>query len=108
MSPADSASDFQAPTTPDYAAVLAGTHVDLAPSQVAAVIGLLDEGATVPFISRYRKEATGGADDLAVQTVRDELQKQRDLFDRKSAVLESIHGQGKLTPELRAQIEKVA
>ncbi len=72
--------------------------------QVAATIKLLDEGATVPFISRYRKEATGSLDDLQVASIRDRLQQLRDLDARKEAILKSIKEQEKLTPELEAKI----
>lgn len=74
--------------------------------QVAATIALLDEGATVPFISRYRKERTGSLDDLAVGTIRDRLQQLRDLDKRRGSILKSIDEQGKLTPELKDKIEK--
>ncbi len=72
--------------------------------QVAATIKLLDEGATVPFISRYRKEVTGSLDDLQVANIRDRLQQLRDLDARKEAILKSIKEQEKLTPELEAKI----
>ncbi|MDW3193813.1 MAG: Tex family protein [Cytophagales bacterium] len=74
------------------------------PSQVDATVSLLDEGATVPFISRYRKERTGSLDDLAVSTIRDRIQQLRDLDKRRESILGSIEEQGKLTPELKAKI----
>lgn len=70
--------------------------------QVAATVQLLDEGATVPFISRYRKEATGGLDEVAVARVRDALNEVREFADRRRFVLESVAEQGKLTPALLA------
>ncbi|HLU62153.1 MAG TPA: Tex family protein [Gammaproteobacteria bacterium] len=73
--------------------------------QVMAAVELLDSGATVPFIARYRKEATGGLDDAQLRLLEDRLRYHRELEDRRSAVLASIEEQGKLTDELRAQIE---
>ncbi len=72
--------------------------------QVLATIKLLDEKATVPFISRYRKEVTGSLDDLQVTSIRDRLQQLRDLDTRRETILKSIDEQGKLTPELRKKI----
>ena len=74
------------------------------PAQVNAAIALLDEGATVPFISRYRKEATDGLDDTQLRNLEERLTYLRDLEDRRAAILASIEDQGKLTPELRAEI----
>lgn len=73
--------------------------------QVAAAVALLDEGATVPFISRYRKEATGGLDDTQLRNLQERLIYLRELDERRAAVLQSIEEQGKLTPSLRASIE---
>jgi hypothetical protein len=72
--------------------------------QVSAAVALLDDKATVPFIARYRKEATGGLDDTQLRTLEERLTYLRDLEDRRAAVLKSIDEQGKLTPELAAQI----
>ena len=74
-------------------------------AQITAAVALLDEGATVPFIARYRKEATGGLDDSQLRTLAERLQYLRELAERKATVLKSIEEQGKLTPELQAQIE---
>ncbi|WP_265949941.1 Tex family protein [Dechloromonas sp. A34] len=74
------------------------------PTQVVAAIALLDEGATVPFISRYRKEATDGLDDTQLRNLEERLTYLRDLEDRRTAILASIEEQGKLTPELKAEI----
>ena len=74
------------------------------PSQVIAAISLLDDGATVPFISRYRKEATDGLDDTQLRNLEERLTYLRDLEDRRAAILASIEEQGKLTPELKAEI----
>ena len=72
---------------------------------VRGVVDLLQEGATVPFISRYRKEATGGMTDVEVAQVAAELDKVTELEHRKEFILSTIDGQGKLTPELRDRIE---
>ena len=77
------------------------------PAQVNAAVGLLDGGATVPFIARYRKEATDGLDDTQLRELEARLGYLRELEDRRAAVLKSIEEQGKLTPELRAAIETV-
>jgi uncharacterized protein len=77
------------------------------PAQVQAAIDLLDGGATVPFIARYRKEATDGLDDTHLRTLEQRLGYLRELEQRREAVLRSIGEQGKLTPELRAAIEAV-
>ncbi len=75
------------------------------PAQVNAAIELLDGGATVPFIARYRKEATEGLDDIQLRELEARLSYLRELEDRRAAVLKSIEEQGKLTPELRAAVE---
>ncbi|WP_300009205.1 Tex family protein [Pseudonocardia sp.] len=74
------------------------------PNQVAAAVGLLDGGATVPFIARYRKEATGTLDDAQLRTLEERLGYLRELEERRSAVLEEVGKQGKLTPELEERI----
>ncbi|MCW8828330.1 MAG: RNA-binding transcriptional accessory protein, partial [Gammaproteobacteria bacterium] len=73
-------------------------------NQVAAAVGLLDEGATVPFIARYRKEVTGGLDDTQLRNLEERLVYLRELEERRAAVLKSIDEQGKLTPELKSDI----
>jgi len=72
--------------------------------QVEAAVTLLDEKSTVPFIARYRKEATGGLDDTQLRTLEERLTYLRELEERRAAILESIETQGKLTPELAAAI----
>ena len=72
--------------------------------QVAAAVALLDEGATVPFIARYRKEVTGGLDDIQLRLLEERLRYLRELEERRGAIIESIDSQGKLTEELRARI----
>ncbi len=73
-------------------------------AQVQAAIKLLDEGSTVPFISRYRKEATGGLDDIQLRTLEERLGYLRELEDRRATILKSIEEQDKLTPELKKAI----
>ncbi|MFG6449034.1 Tex family protein [Roseateles sp. BYS180W] len=75
------------------------------PAQVNVAVQLLDGGATVPFIARYRKEATDGLDDSQLRELEARLAYLRELEERRAAVLKSIEEQGKLTPELRAAIE---
>ncbi|WP_336206298.1 Tex family protein [Nonomuraea sp. LPB2021202275-12-8] len=72
--------------------------------QVRAAVDLLDGGATVPFIARYRKEATGALDDAQLRTLEERLRYLRELEERRTAILESIDSQGKLDDELRAQV----
>jgi protein Tex len=73
--------------------------------KVISAVGLLDEGATVPFIARYRKEVTGGLDDAQLRTLQERLVYLRELEERRATILKSIEEQQKLTPELRASIE---
>src|SRR4030088_1151175 len=73
-------------------------------AQVRAAVDLLDGGATVPFIARYRKEVTGALDDTQLRTLEQRLRYLRDLEERRTAVLESIDAQGKLDDILMAQI----
>ena len=74
------------------------------PSQVAATVHLLDGGASIPFIARYRKEATGSLDEVAVTSIRDRLHQLNELDKRRETVLQSIQQQGKLTEELKEKI----
>ncbi|HNO59931.1 MAG TPA: Tex-like N-terminal domain-containing protein, partial [Plasticicumulans sp.] len=80
------------------------TELAVRPAQVEAAVRLLDEGATVPFIARYRKEVTGGLDDTQLRTLEERLGYLRELEDRRAAVLASIGEQGRLTDALRADI----
>jgi protein Tex len=82
------------------------TELGVREGQVAAAVDLLDGGATVPFIARYRKEATGTLDDAQLRTLEERLHYLRELEERRAAILASIEEQGKLTDELRAQIEQ--
>ncbi len=70
------------------------------PAQVAAAVALLDEGATVPFIARYRKEATGGLDDTQLRLLEERLRYLRELEERRAAIIASVEEQGKMTPAL--------
>lgn len=80
-------------------------ELGVSPRQVIAAVQLIDEGATVPFIARYRKEVTGGLDDTHLRTLDERLGYLRELEDRRATVLASIEEQGKLSTELRAEIE---
>lgn len=81
-------------------------ELSITEKQVSATIALLDEGATVPFISRYRKEVTGTLDEVQVTTIRDRMQQLRDLDKRREAVLKSLTEMGKLTPELEKAVNE--
>lgn len=87
----------------NIAAIIAG-ELSIHAKQVDAAVALLDEGATVPFISRYRKEVTGGLDDGQMRQLEERLRYLRELGDRREAILKSIDEQGKLTPELAKAI----
>ncbi|MFV1491564.1 Tex family protein [Phaeobacter sp. JH18-32] len=82
------------------------TEIGAAAKQVSAAVALLDEGATVPFVARYRKEATGGLDDTQLRTLAERLDYLRELEKRRAAILDSIKGQDKLTDDLAASIAK--
>lgn len=81
-------------------------HLSVQAWQVRNTLKLFAEGATVPFISRYRKEATGNLDEVQVQAIRDEHEKLQELEKRRAYILEQIQSQGKLTPELEAAIRQ--
>jgi protein Tex len=89
-------------------AAIIAAEIGAKPEQAAAAIGLLDEGATVPFVARYRKEATGGLDDTQLRLLAERLIYVRELDARRDAIVESIRGQGKLTEELAAKIATIA
>ena len=80
-------------------------ELTLAPQQVAGALALFDEGNTLPFIARYRKEATGGLDEVQLRDVRDRAQYLREMADRRVAILKSIEEQGKLDDALKAKID---
>ncbi len=80
------------------------SEMKVRPQQIAVAVTLMDEGATVPFIARYRKEVTGGLDDTQLRLIEERLLYLRELEDRRIAILKSIHDQGKLTDSLVAAI----
>ncbi len=82
------------------------TEINARPEQVGAAVKLLDEGATVPFVARYRKEVTGGLDDTQLRTLSDRLSYLRELDARRETILSSIRDQGKLTDELAKSIAR--
>ncbi len=82
------------------------TEFILQPFQVANTLALFDEGATVPFIARYRKERTGSLDEIQIRDLQHKYSYYRELDDRRATILESIESQGKLTPELKKKIEE--
>ena len=103
----DPASTAQASTAPASTASIIkriAAELTVRDHQVAAAVDLLDGGATVPFIARYRKEATGTLDDAQLRALDERLRYLRELEERRAAILVSIDEQGKLTGELRAQI----
>ncbi|TIS91815.1 Tex family protein [Mesorhizobium sp.] len=89
-------------------AALIAAEIGARPEQAAAAIGLLDEGATVPFVARYRKEVTGGLDDTQLRLLDERLAYLRELDARRDSILGSIREQGKLTEELEAKIAAAA
>jgi len=96
------------PADPIRIAQTIAAEIAARPQQVGAAVALLDEGATVPFIARYRKEATGGLDDTQLRLLEERLGYLRELESRRDAVLDSIRGQGKLSEDLEAKILAVA
>jgi uncharacterized protein len=99
--------EFDMAPTPLKIANLIAAEIKATAAQVASAVALLDEGATVPFIARYRKEVTGGLDDTQLRTLAERLTYLRELEARRAAILDSIGGQGKLTDELTAKIAAV-
>lgn len=79
-------------------------NLNIDTKQVVSTARLLDEGGTIPFIARYRKEVTGSLDEVAIGQIRDEVERLRDLEKRRESILKSIEGQGKLTEELKERI----
>src|SRR6478609_5121101 len=80
-------------------------QLNISLKSLVSTIALLDEGGTVPFIARYRKEATGNLDEVQIRDIQEKLEYFRELEERRETVLQSIAEQGKLTPELKARIE---
>ena len=96
------------PSAQSKIAQLIATELDVGAHQVAAAVALLDEGATVPFIARYRKEATGNLDDTQLRGLEERRLYLRELEERRATVLASIEEQGKLTDPLRSAVEGAA
>src|SRR5450631_98454 len=94
----------QTPLTPEILLHIAQT-LNVPLHGLVAVISLLDEGGTVPFIARYRKEATGNLDEVQIRNIEEKLAYFRELADRRETILASIAEQGKLTGELKARID---
>ncbi|CAM2999304.1 uncharacterized protein SAMN04488021_101310 [Paracoccus aminovorans] len=88
----------------DRIARIIAQEIDASPAQVAAAAGLLDGGATVPFVARYRKEATGGLDDTQLRNLAERLAYLRELEARRAAILDQVKAQGKLTADLARAI----
>ena len=88
----------------DKLSTLISQELNIPINQVAGTVNLLDDGATIPFISRYRKEATGDLDELSIQSIDQRLRYYRELEKRRATILKTIEAQGKLTPELADRI----
>ena len=86
-------------------AQIIASELSIKSAQVAATIELLDEGNTLPFIARYRKEKTGELDETQLRNIVDRLGKLRAIDERRETILKAIEEQGKLTPELKAKID---
>ena len=93
-------------TLPPQILVHVGQSLNVPMKGLVATIELLDEDATVPFIARYRKEATGNLDEVQIRGIEEKLRYFRELQDRQETILASIQEQGKLTDELKARIEQ--
>lgn len=91
-----------------FLAAAIAAEINARADQVTAAIGLIDEGATIPFIARYRKEVTGGLDDTQLRALSERLVYLRELEARRTSVIESITSQGKMTEELAARLAKAA
>jgi uncharacterized protein len=91
-----------------FLAAAIAAEINARPEQASAAIGLIDDGATVPFIARYRKEVTGGLDDSQLRTLSERLVYLRELEARRASIVESITSQGKMTDELGGKIAKAA
>ncbi|CDZ65667.1 Transcriptional accessory protein [Neorhizobium galegae bv. orientalis] len=89
-----------------FLAAAIAAEINARPEQAAAAIGLIDDGATIPFIARYRKEVTGGLDDTQLRNLAERLVYLRELEARRSTIVDSINSQGKMTDELAAKIGK--
>ena len=90
----------------DHSIHLLSASLQLSQKQIQNAIALFDEGATIPFISRYRKEVTDGMDEVQLADLKEQHDKLNELIKRKETVLKTIEEQEKLTPELRKRIEE--
>src|SRR3954463_16306831 len=86
---------------------LIASELKLAPRQVEGALALFDEGNTLPFVARYRKEATGGLDETQLRAIQERADYLRELGERRDAIRKSIDEQGKLTPELASRLDAV-
>jgi len=100
----DPAGSMEGVTITDVAIPQVARELQLTQGQVRATVGLLDDGGTVPFIARYRKEATASLDEVAITSIRDRLSQLRELRDRREAILASLEKRGLLSEELRTAI----
>lgn len=91
-------------TTAKPIAAIIASEIKATAAQVAAAVELLDGGATVPFIARYRKEVTGGLDDTQLRVLSERLTYLRELEARRASIVDSIRSQGKMTDELEGKI----
>jgi uncharacterized protein len=95
------------PTSLSHIAATVAQELALQPRQVASTLALFAEGNTLPFVARYRKEATGGLDETQLRAIQERSEYLRELGERRAAIRKSIDEQGKLTPELAARLEAV-
>ena len=88
-----------------YTGIIAG-KLNLKTAQVDAVLQLFEEGATIPFIARYRKDKTGALDEVVIQQIQDQAKFMAEFADRKAAIIKSITEQGKMTEALQGKLDK--
>lgn len=81
------------------------SELKISEKQVSATVQLLEEGGTVPFIARYRKEATGSLDEVEIAAIRDRIEQLRELDKRRESILKSLTEQNVLTPELKSKVD---
>src|SRR3954468_5627741 len=93
------------PTMTEHHVLKISQELSLKPHQVLATAGLLDEGGTVPFIARYRKEATGSLDEVAITSIRDRLAQLGELDSRRQSIIKSLEERKLLTDDLRDKVD---
>ncbi|MFN9784851.1 MAG: Tex-like N-terminal domain-containing protein, partial [Sphingobacteriales bacterium] len=81
------------------------SSLSIRPAQVEEVLSLFAEGATIPFIARYRKDKTGALDEVVIGKIQEEAKTRKEFAERKAAIEKSIHEQGKMTPELQKKLD---